>query len=162
MKADLTLPENRAAFMAQYYMQKVLARHDRPNEGPWLLNLTNMPDTDPDYDEIKQYYLSLRHISSLTEEEMKNLVCATILHLRKEQITHVALLSVSNKVVSYTYESDGQQFSSSIYVNHHLMWHLTAEWLIEKSFLIPWRGNSCDDLIASGVAVYREERKEGA
>lgn len=36
-----------------------------------------------------------------------------------------------------------------------------TDYLRSISILIPWRGNSCDDLIASGVAVYREERKEG-
>lgn len=142
MKADLSLPANQEAFRALYLNQHVRGSKELP-----VLEVCHIKGSSP---------LSLRPISSLTEEEMKDLICATETYLSKDQITE-CILSVSHKVISYTYQTRGGNVHTSIFVNNHLMRHLTAEWLQENSFLIPYRGDSCEEIIEAGLAVYREE-----
>jgi hypothetical protein len=141
MKADLTLPENRAAFICQYYGQNV-----------WYNGRDLCPVCADDIAIIalRRIPLSLRHISSLTEEEKKRL----------KYITHVPI-DVEGLVECIDNDYPITEFDFAYNCNATDIISVFDE-LRRLGILIPWRGNSCDDLLASGVAVYREERKEGA
>lgn len=145
MKADLTLPDNQAFFMAQYLGQYVLSNGKRCLVGCYLDKMVVTGNIDP---------LSLRHISSLSEEEIKRLVI--LLGYVPDAIGMTHCKDTVNRFIS-SLNNGGPEWGLDVFKIKQ-----ACDMLIELGFLIPWRGNSCDDLIASGVAVYREERKEGA
>lgn len=146
MKADLTLPENRAAFDSQYYGQDV-----RYEDGEYKEVTTEFIKQVRYFNERTP--LSLRHISSLTEDESVTL--AEIMGIHGPLPFKHKYTSMKERVMAII------EYKMPIAVRFFDM-KAACDKLIEWGYLIPWRGNSCDDLIASGVAVYREERKEGA
>lgn len=131
MKADLTLPQNRAAFMALYLYQPVFVHKDGH---PVPVEVTGRLIFDND---IKDGNLSLRHISSLTEEEETELSEITGL------FTVTNLLNAINNNLKYSC-----QFSIALDA---------IDFLRSIGILIPFRGNSCKELIEAGLCVYRKE-----
>lgn len=139
MKADLTLRENQAAFKAMYLNQPVL-RHRSWNQEKesWELNPSVFSATLQE-----RWYLSLRHISSLTEEEMKEIINFFPYRGNKNIFIQMILLNEWTK----NFDNPHKQCSSDDFI------HL-GDYLRGEGFLIPWRGNSCEEIISSGLALY--------
>lgn len=170
MKADLTKPEVRAAFMALYWGQKVYRNRvwkDSVEPEEYYCDSINQPsDTG---------YLSLRHISSLTEEEtfwlIWNLLSdQSIDPIEKDELTIDITdndgsvqadfdLRCGSGTISFHIDNDllrikaWMEDESDIVLNHGA----ANDYLRNIGILIPYRGNSCEELISAGLVVYRKE-----
>lgn len=147
MKADLTKPEVREAFRAQYLHQAVFVSDYQLGYLPLECSLLMWKNP-----------LHLRHISSLTEEEKRQLVKDVA--FRKDFYSIYTYGDGKLEICYHTgHDPEGNMICryEYIYINHPEMLSSVADWLRRKGFLVDYAGNSCEELISAGLSVYRKE-----
>jgi len=146
MKADLTLPENRSAFASQYIYQDVVLSEN----GFCKLDTSHIKNIFHRQDHVVGP-LCLRHISSLTEEEK----VALSKHMGVTGARRI-LLDNAESVTKWLIEDD-MEIAGNI---HWSEISDAIDFLRSISVLLPWRGNSCEEIIRAGLAVYRKEKED--
>jgi hypothetical protein len=129
MKAPIN-EETKAAFMAQYYSQPV--RYEDGEFKEVTFNFLKGVRFDKD-----DTPLSLRDISSLTDEERVDLANIT------------GLFTVENLINSIR---DGLKYNCQFAVAQNAI-----DYLRERSILLPFRGIPCEEILQAGWAQIRKE-----